>query len=141
MDIEIGSCLYRNTDGTVEIEGVPQIEFVLKGPDGPLLVSFVIFDEAGRLVVKLVDSSMMFNESGAYSLNRQKTSVLLTESKSGKVVFHAELKDADRVALRKGEFGTPKGHTIEITAVDWRIGSVRSPSGEQDLKGGSVTIG
>ncbi len=26
MDIEIGSNLYRNSNGTIEIEGVPQIE-------------------------------------------------------------------------------------------------------------------
>ena len=26
MDLEVGSNLYRNTDGTIEIEGVPQIQ-------------------------------------------------------------------------------------------------------------------
>ena len=30
MDVEVGSNLYRNTDGMIEIEGVPQIQVALK---------------------------------------------------------------------------------------------------------------
>jgi len=30
MDLEVGSNLYQNTDGTIEIEGVPQIQVALK---------------------------------------------------------------------------------------------------------------
>ena len=30
MDVDVGSNVYRNTDGMIEIEGVPQIEVALK---------------------------------------------------------------------------------------------------------------
>ena len=36
MDVEVGSNLYRNTDGMIEIEGVPQIQVALKPIDGRL---------------------------------------------------------------------------------------------------------
>ncbi len=62
MDLEIGSNLYRDTDGTVEIEGVPQLTMTLRKPEGPLLVHFVIFDEVGRVTAKVVDSSLAYNE-------------------------------------------------------------------------------
>ena len=44
MDVEVGSNLYRNTDGTIEIEGVPQIQMTLKPNTGALLVNFALFD-------------------------------------------------------------------------------------------------
>jgi hypothetical protein len=47
MDVEIGSNLFRNSDGVVEVEGLPQIEFVLRNSGGPLMVNFVVFDENG----------------------------------------------------------------------------------------------
>ena len=55
MDLEIGSNLYRNTDGTVEVEGVPQMTVGLRKPEGPLLVNFVMFDQVGRVVMTVVD--------------------------------------------------------------------------------------
>ena len=58
MDLEIGSNLYRNTDGTVEVEGVPQMTVALRKPEGPLFVNFVLFDQVGRVLMKVVDSTM-----------------------------------------------------------------------------------
>ncbi len=142
MDILIGGEQYRNTDGTIEVEGVPQIEFVLKGPNGPLLVNFVVFDENGKLIAKLVNSSMAFNEMRAHALAQTATSVMLTEEKSGKVVLHAELKEPDRVVVRKAQFVTPRGRLLEVSAVDWRIGTnSKSSEADRDLNGGSVAIG
>ncbi len=34
MDVEVGSNLYRNTDGMIEIEGIPQIQVALKPSTG-----------------------------------------------------------------------------------------------------------
>src|SRR2546427_2157 len=70
MDVEIGSNLYRNTDGAVEIEGVPQLMLALRRPGGPLLVNFVLYDNVGRVVAKVVDSTIAFNERRAYELTK-----------------------------------------------------------------------
>ena len=50
MDVEVGSNLYRNSDGTIEIEGVPQIQVTQHPSTGALLVNFALFDttEIGR---------------------------------------------------------------------------------------------
>lgn len=141
MDVIIGSNLFRNTDGTVEVEGVPQIEVKLQSPSGPLLVNFVVFDENGRLTAKIVDSSMSFNEAGVYALARTATSVKMTHAESGKVVLQVELKEPDRVAIPCAEFLTAKAHLLEVTSLDWRIGQTRSKEGESDAKGGAVAIG
>ena len=141
MDVEIGSNLYRNTDGMLEIEGVPQIMIALRKPGGPLLVNFVVFDNVGRVEAKMVDSTMAFNERRAHELTRTPTGLVMKHSESGKVVLQVELKESGRVVVLKGEFLTVKGHLLEISPVEWRLEKRRMSGGDTDLKGGAVLIG
>nr|MBI3613137.1 hypothetical protein [Nitrospirota bacterium] len=141
MDIEIGSNLYRNCDGTVEIENIPQIEVSLPKPVGPLRVSCVLYDEMSRLIVKVVDSTLAFNERRAHELSRTPTSLLIKNTETGKVVLQVELGDAGRVRFTQGELLTVKGHLLQITPTEWRIEKRHASGKTQDLKGKSVAIG
>ena len=141
MDLEIGSNLYRNTDGMLEIEGVPQIMIALRKPGGPLLVNFVVFDNVGRVEAKMVDSTMAFNERRAHELTRTPTGLVMKHSESGKVVLQVELKESGRVVVQKGEFLTVKGHLLEISPAEWRLAKRRMSGGDTDLNGGAVLIG
>ncbi len=141
MDVEIGSNLFRNSDGVVEVEGLPQIEFVLRNSDGPLMVNFVVFDENGKLLAKVVNSSMAFNESNMHALERTPTSIKMTKESSGKVVLQAYLREPDRVVVPQAEFVTIRGHLLEVSSVEWRIGEKRASQGDEDVNGGPVVIG
>ena len=45
MDVKVGPHWYRNSNGTVEIEGLPQLELELRKTGGvPIRVNFAIFD-------------------------------------------------------------------------------------------------
>jgi hypothetical protein len=140
MDLEIGSNLYRNTDGTVEIEGVPQMAVTLKNPEGPLLVNFVMFDGTGRLITKVVESTMAFNERRAHELERTPTGLLLTHADSKKVVLKIELNKG-RVVVNQGEFVTIKGHRMEISPTEWRVEKINKSKEDRDMKGGAVVVG
>jgi hypothetical protein len=141
MDIEIGSHVYRNCDGRIDIEGVPQIAITLPKPTGPLLVNFVMYDEGGRVPVKMVDSSMQLNERRAYELTKTPASLLLKNQETGKVVLHIELREGGRVVVRQGEFLTIKAHRLDLSPTEWRLEKHRMSGGESDVKGGSVAIG
>ncbi|MGH7231619.1 MAG: hypothetical protein ACREJU_09715 [Nitrospiraceae bacterium] len=141
MDLEIGSNVYRNTDGTVEIEGVPQMTVMLKKPDGPLLINFVMFDPTGRLITKVIDSTMAFNERRAHELERTPTTLVLKQADSNKIIFKAEIKEAGRVVVNQGEFLTIKGHQMEITPTEWRVEKIKKSKDDQDRKGGAVVLG
>src|SRR2546428_1927661 len=138
MDVEIGSNLYRNTDGAVEIEGVPQLMLALRRPGGPLLVNFVLYDNVGRVVAKVVDSTIAFNERRAYELTKLPAGLVLTHVESGKVALQAELKENGRVAVQKGEFLTVKGHLLEISPVEWRGGGPRRDGRDARVDGGGA---
>jgi hypothetical protein len=141
MDVEVGSNLYRNTDGMIEIEGVPQIELSLKPTTGALLVNFALFNVEGKVTAKLHDSTLMVNEQRAYDVTKTPKSLLLTHLASGTVILQMTVKAPDVVALTKGEFHTIKGHVIQISDTEWKIDKLRASGTTQDLKGKSVAIG
>ncbi|MBA5872226.1 MAG: hypothetical protein GDA68_19845 [Nitrospira sp. CR2.1] len=141
MDIEVGSNLYRNSNGIIDIEGVPQFEVAIKEPSGALLVNFALFDEVGRMTAKVVDSNLMFNERRAYQLARSPTSVSLKHEESGTVVFALELKDSNRVVFSRGSFHTIKGHRLDVSQTEWRIDKKHFSGKDTDTKGGAVFLG
>lgn len=141
MDIEIGSNLYRNSDGTIEIEGVPQIQLARHPSTGALLVNFALFDAEGRMLAKMVDSTLTFNERRAYALNKTAQSLALTEAVSGKVLLELDMKAQDVVSFSKGEFCTMKGRLLEVSANEWKIAKQTQSGQTIDAKGGAVSIG
>jgi hypothetical protein len=141
MDVEVGSNLYRNTDGTIEVEGIPQIQLALKPATGALLVNFALFDAAGKVTAKLNDSTLMINEKRAYEVSKTPKSLVLTHLASGAVILKMDVKAPDLVVFTKGEFHTIKGHLFTVSPTEWKIDKLRASGTTQDLKGGSVVLG
>ena len=141
MNIEVGSNLYRNSDGTIEIEGVPQIQVAQHPSTGALLVNFALFDAEGRMLAKVVDSTLMFNERRAYDVSKTAQSLVLTEAASGKVVLQLDMKPPDLISFSKGEFHTMKGRLLEVSAKEWKIAKQTKSGQTVDAKGGAVSIG
>jgi len=141
MDVEIGSNLYRNTNGTITIEGVPQIEVTIKQPTGTLLVNFALFDGIGKMIAKLSDSTLMVNERRAYEVSKTAKSIALKQIDSGKIILQMELRAPGVVVISKGEFHTVKGHLIEVTPTEWKIDKLRASGTRNDMQGGEVALG
>lgn len=141
MDIEVGSNLYRNSDGTIEIEGVPQIQVARHPSTGALLVNFALFDSNGRMLAKVVDSTLVFNERRAYDLSKTAGSVAVKEAVSDKVLLKIEVKSPGVVSFSEGEFHTMKGHLLEVSAKQWKIDKQVKNGLTCDAKGGAVSIG
>lgn len=141
MDIEVGSNLYRNSDGTIMIDGVPHLQISRHPSTGALLVNFALFDENGRMLAKVVDSALMFNERRAYNLNKTTRQVSMTEAATGTVLLHLDMTEPDRVRFSKGTFYTMKGRSLEVSDKEWRIGKQAKSNQTIDANGGPVVIG
>ncbi|HEU4685975.1 MAG TPA: hypothetical protein VFS39_15825 [Nitrospira sp.] len=141
MDIEIGSNLYRNTDGTIEVEGVPQIQIALKQPTRQLLINFALFDENGKVIAKLSDSTLMFNERRAYELTKTPGQLLLRHADSKQVVLQVEAPANGRIVVGPANFHSIKGHLVEVTAKEWKVDRQKASGTTQDMNGGAVKIG
>jgi hypothetical protein len=141
MDIDIGSNLYRNANGTIEVEGVPQIQLARHPTTGALLVNFALFDSNGRMLAKVVDSTMMFNERRAYELTKTDKRVSMKEAESGKILLQFDVKAPDVVSLSRGEFHSMKGHLLQVSATEWKIDKQQKSGLTLDVKGGAVSLG
>jgi len=141
MDIEIGSNLYRNSNGTIEVEGVPQLQVARHPSTGALLVNFALFDSNGRMLAKVVDSTMMFNERRAYELLKTDKSVAVKETESGKVLLQLDMKMPDMVSFSRGEFHSMKGRLLHVSPTEWKIDKQQKSGLTQDANGGAVSIG
>ncbi|MCP9463216.1 MAG: hypothetical protein NNA25_00270 [Nitrospira sp.] len=141
MDIEVGSNLYRNSDGTIMIDGVPHLQIARHPATGALLVNFALFDEHGRMLAKVVDSALVFNERRAYSLNKAACLVSMTEAATGKCVFQIETDEQGPIRFSGGSFYTMKGRLLEVSDKEWKIGKLAKSNQTIDANGGPVMIG
>ncbi len=141
MDIEIGSNVYRNSNGTIEVEGVPQIQLTRHPATGALLVNFALFDPTGRMLAKVVDSTLMFNERRAYEVTKTDTSLAMKEVASGKILLKLEATAPDVVSFSRGEFHTMKGRLLQVSTTQWKIDKQQRSGITQDVQGGAASIG
>ncbi len=142
MDVKVGPHWYRNSNGTVEIEGLPQMELELRKTGGvPVRVNFAIFDSGGKLHAKIEANSLVINEQGAYHLERSEKGLMLTTTRKGKRVLAINVGENNQVEIPEGEFYTLKGHILKITPEEWSVEKITEKAGETDMKGQPVTVG
>jgi hypothetical protein len=142
MDIEIGTNVYRNTNGIIEVQGVPQLEVSLKVSGvSPIRLNYAHFDGSGKMTAKVVDSAFAINERGTLQIAKSPTELVVKNTETGGTVLHMELTAPDAVAIRRAEFMTIKGQKLEVTAEEWRVDRQRSARSTNDAKGGAVAIG
>jgi hypothetical protein len=122
MDVKVGPHWYRNSNGIVEIEGLPQIELQLRKTGGtPVRVNFAIFDKVGKLHAKIEANSMVINEQGAYDLQRLENGLILTKKDERKRVLAINVTGPNQVEIPEAEFYTLKGHLLKITLHEWWV--------------------
>ena len=141
MDIQVGQHLYRNTDGTIEIEGALQMEISLRGGGAPPQLTFAIFDAAGKMPAKLQNSYFSINQGSAYSLTKSQSSLVITHPESGTEVLNLTVESENKVVISKGSFYTLKGHIMNITPTEWTIEKTTVQEGETDMKGKAASLG
>ena len=142
MDVKVGPHWYRNSNGTVEIEGLPQMELELRKTGGvPVRVNFAIFDSGGKLHAKIEANSLVINEQGAYHLERSETGLMMTNTSNRKRVLAINVGENNQVEIPEGEFYTLKGHILKITPDEWSVEKITEKAGETDMKGQPVTAG
>ena len=141
MDVKIGPHWYRNSNGVLEIEGLPQIELAFRtAGEVPIQVNFAIFDKVGKLHAKIEKNALVINEQRAYRLDRTADGLTLTHEGEGKKVLALKVTGTDQVEIPEGEFYTLKGHIFKITPQEWTIEKTTEHSGETDAQGKAVAL-
>lgn len=150
LELNIGSNVFRNTNGVLKIQGKEQIVFELRPNDHQLLLTMDLYDDEGKHVAHLRRNTWAVNVANRFAVSTTSTSSLFSEPSWLKVsdshiddtVLEITLINHDKIHLVSGKFYSHKGQLVEITSHLCRIGSGVTMFGNVfESRGGIVSIG
>ena len=151
MELNIGSNIFRNTNGVLALQGREQIVLEMRPDQTQLLLTMDLYDKEGSQIAHLRRNSWAFNDKDrfqlstspvALSLFRDPVWLRLTDKETGDVVLEVNAVDKEKVQVLRGKFHTHKGKLVEITSHYCRmIGGSKQFCEVADVRGGAVAIG
>jgi hypothetical protein len=151
MELNIGSNIFRNTNGVLALQGREQIVLEMRPDQTQLLLTMDLYDKEGSQIAHLRRNSWAFNDKDrfqlstspvALSLFRDPVWLRLTDKETGDVVLEVNAVDKEKVQVLRGRFHTHKGKLVEITSHYCRmIGGSKQFCEVADVRGGVAAIG
>ena len=151
MELNIGSNIFRNTNGVLALQGKEQIVLEMKPDHTQLLLTMDLYDAEGSHLAHLRRNSWAFNEKNRFQLSTSPVALSLftdpvwlrlTDKETGEMVLEVSVVDKERVHVLRGKFHTHKGKLVEITSHYCRmIGGITKFGDVADVRGGAVVIG
>ena len=128
MEIDIGSNIFRDTNGVLNVQGKEQISLKI-GRDGQLLLTMDIYNSEGNHIAKLQSNAWAFNNKNRFEVTTIPASLKLIDKESGEIVVEVNVVDKNKIQILKGKFYTYKKSLLEITPEFWRIAGGEKISG------------
>ncbi|MGH7207396.1 MAG: hypothetical protein ACREI2_14450 [Nitrospiraceae bacterium] len=151
MELNIGSNIFRNTNGVLALQGKEQIVLEMNPDQTQLLLTMDLYDTEGSHIAHLRRNSWAFNDKTRFQLSTSPVALSLftdpvwlklTDKETGDVVLEVRAVDKERVHVLRGKFHTHKGKLVEITSHYCRmIGGITKFGDVADVRGGAVIIG
>ena len=129
MDIEIGSNVYRNAQGVIDIDGMTQFSFDHNRRYNETMLKGMVFDQHGTLAARISENSLSLNLRGEYEMVSDASVVKLLHREKQEVLLEVKFLDNERVQIHKARLFTGRGRPFEVTPSLWRIAD-KSHSGE-----------
>lgn len=151
MELNIGSNIFRNTNGVLALQGREQIVLEMRLDQTQLLLTMDLYDKEGSQIAHLRRNSWAFNDKDRFQLSTSPVALALfrdpiwlklTDKETGDVVLEVNAVDKERVQVLRGKFHTHKGKLVEITSHYCRmIGGSKQFCEVADVRGGAAAIG
>ncbi|MCI0559582.1 MAG: hypothetical protein MN733_13895 [Nitrososphaera sp.] len=151
MELNIGSNIFRNTNGVLALQGKEQIVLEMNPDQTQLLLTMDLYDTEGSHIAHLRRNSWAFNDKTRFQLSTSPVAaslftdpvwLKLTNKETGDVVLELIAVDKERVHVLRGKFHTHKGKLVEITSHYCRmIGGITKFGDVADVRGGAAVIG
>jgi hypothetical protein len=151
LELCIGSNIFLNTNGVVQIHGKEQLVIETNHEHGLFLITLDLYDTYGARVAHLRRNALTLNEGNRFAVevhlqpslsSVDGPSVRLTDLQSGGVVLTAAMTASRKASLLYGKFYSHRGIQVEITPHYCRIGSGRTLFGDiVESRNGPVILG
>jgi hypothetical protein len=141
MELNIGSNIFQNTNGILNISGKNQIFLEIGEEDQRLLVSMDVYDSGGRHVAKLKQNAWVFNNNNLYRVTVQPLSLRLINVDTEETVVEIRAVEQNKIVISYGAFYTHTGALLEITPHHCKIGGLTTSGNTIDSSGEAADIG
>lgn len=141
MDIQLGTNILRNTNGTFLAHGQEQLRIELLN-DGPALVlTMSVFMPTGTEVATLKRNVWETNPGDRFVLTTTPDKVKVEDSTLKTTVMEIHRSENHTVNIPAAKFYTSKGAVSEVSAEWWRVGNKMELTGiDTDLEGGGIEL-
>lgn len=152
LELNIGTNIFRNTNGVLRIQGKEQIVLEHRPDDHHLLLTMDLYDGEGKHVAHLRRNTWAVNVANRFAVATTSASSLslfseprwlkVSDSHTGDTVLELTLTSYAKIHLVSGKFYSHKGQLVEITSHLCRIGSGVTMFGDVfESRGGIASIG
>ncbi len=151
LELCVGSNIFRNTNGVIQIHGKEQLVIETNREHGLFLITLDLYDAHGARVAHLRRNTLTLNEGNRFAVEVQLgpslssvdwPSVRLTDLQSGGIVLTAAMTAPHKASLLYGKFYSHRGIQVEITPHYCRIGSGKTLFGDiVESRNGPVILG
>lgn len=151
LELNIGSNVFRNTNGVVKLQGKEQLVVEFHPEENQLLLTMDFYDGAGSHVAHLRRNTWAFNTANRFALTTGPASLSLfngplwlkvSDRGNGGVVLEVTVTHSGKIQILNGKFYTHKGHLVEITSHYCRVVPGLTLFGDVfETRGGAASIG
>ncbi len=151
LELNIGSNVFRNTNGVVKLQGKEQMVVEFHPEENQLLLTMDFYDSAGSHVAHLRRNAWAFNTANRFALTTGPASLSLfngplwlkvSDRDSGDVALEVTVTHRGKIQIPNGKFYTHKGHLVEITSHYCRVVPGLTLFGDVfETRGGAASIG
>lgn len=141
VDIQLGTNILRNTNGTFLAHGKEQLRIEWLEEDKKLALSMGVFMPTGTEVATLKRNVWETNPNDRFLLTSTPETLKVEDTTLKTTVMEILKTESQTVSIPAAKFYTSKGTLSEVSAEWWRVGNKMELTGiDTDLEGGSIEL-
>jgi hypothetical protein len=139
VDIQLGTNILRNTNGTFLAHGKEQLRIELVEDQQKLVLTMGVFMPTGTEVATLKQNAWEVNPNDRFLLTCATDMVKVEDTTLKTTVMEIHKADNHTMNISTAKFYTSKGTLSEVSAEWWRVGNKMELTGiDTDLEGGAI---
>lgn len=151
LELQVGSNVFRNTNGVVKLQGKEQLVLETQPDPLALLLTMDLYDELGTRVGHIRRNRLSAHSAGRFIINVNtgcettadpSPSVTVVDRTTGHTVFEVCLIQRRKIRITVGNFYTHKGELVTVSPHYCRISTVLTLFGNvAESRGNAAAIG
>ncbi len=139
VDIQLGTNILRNTNGTFLAHGKEQLRIELMEDQQKLVLTMGVFMPTGTEVATLKQNAWENNPNDRFLLTSTPEMIKVEDTTLKTTVMEIHKAENHNVSISAAKFYTSKGTLSEVSAEWWRVGNKMELTGiDTDLEGGAI---